>query len=166
LEEGIGMALRVKKLEEGATLPTVGHPGEDLAYDLYAMEDTVLYPGAVVKVRTGIAAQFSSGQKLAKFGLLIRDRSSMAAKGITVSGGVIDAGYRDEIKVLLTLNASMVSKYEHPDTGEMKWGYLIKAGDKIAQMIPMLVLTMFPVEEVEDLGESSRGTGGFGSTGK
>jgi dUTP pyrophosphatase len=73
--------LRVKLLEQGARLPVVAHPGEDLGYDLFALEDTVLRPRATVRVRTGIAVEARHPETDAPLGLLVRDRSSMAATG-------------------------------------------------------------------------------------
>jgi dUTP pyrophosphatase len=83
-------------------------------------------------------------------GLLVRDRSSMAAKGIATTAGVIDAGYRGEILILMT------------NLGEVSLS--IKAGEKIAQMIPVPVLTG-AIEEVSSLEESLRAEKGFGSSG-
>lgn len=152
--------LRVKKLDENAKLPTVGHPGEDLGFDLFALEDTVLPFGKAVAVRTGISAQFTGDDKRKKFGLLLRDRSSMAAKGVTVSAGVVDAGYTGELKVIMTLNNK-----DHWEIWNNVFGYQILAGDKIAQMLPTEVFTGGSIVEVVDLETSSRGNGGFGSTG-
>ena len=86
----------------------------------------------------------------APLGLLVRDRSSMAARGLATTGGVIDAGYRGEILVVMTnLGDAAVE---------------LKAGEKIAQMVPVPVLTG-AVEEVEELEDSGRAAKGFGSTG-
>lgn len=155
--------LQVKLLDPRAKAPTVAHPGEDLAYDLYALEDTVLLPGQVTKVRTGVAlaAFHFPYESPAGMGLLIRDRSSMASKGIVTSGGVIDAGYRGEIIVLMTNHGDTVSEDENRN---LHWGYRIKAGDKIAQAIPTPVLTG-QVSVVDTLPEASRGDKGFGSSG-
>lgn len=169
------MPLYVKKLDPRATVPTVAHPGEDLAYDLYAIEDVVIAQGVPTKIRTGIAVEHVHavvtirGYKHVGDGLLIRDRSSMAAKGVTVSGGVIDAGYRDEVLVLLTAGPTACNAhdmYEPGDNGSKRFGYLIKAGDKIAQMIPVPVLTDEDVLEVVELTNAKRGNKGFGSTGR
>ncbi len=143
--------LRVKRLEEGARLPVVAHPGEDLGYDLFALEGAALGPRETVRVRTGIAVEARDPATGAPLGLLVRDRSSMAARGIATTGGVIDAGYRGEILVLMT------------NLGEM--AVELKAGEKIAQMIPVPVLTG-SVEEVESLEESARAGKGFGSSGR
>ena len=145
--------LKVLKLDQRATTPSVANPGEDLGFDIYALEDTVLPPNKPVRVRTGIAVHYEKAEApQEKFGLLVRDRSSMASKGIIASGGVIDAGYRGELLVLLT---SYISENS----------FSIKAGDKIAQLIPLPVLTAVGVIETDTLATSSRGQGGFGSTG-
>jgi dUTP pyrophosphatase len=94
--------LRVKRLDAAARLPVVAHPGEDLGYDVFALEDNVLAPLATVKIRTGIAVEARNPTTDIPLGLLIRDRSSMAARGVLTTGGVIDAGYRGEIQVLMT----------------------------------------------------------------
>lgn len=144
------MSLNVKKLHPDATLPTIAHPDSDLGFDLYALEDVFLYPFETVLVRTGIAVECS------RHGFLIRDRSSMARKGIITSGGVIDEGYRGEIGVLLT-----------KITKQGDFIYPVKKGDKIAQMLPVLVRTgLIYVQEVNELGESARGENGFGSSGR
>jgi dUTP pyrophosphatase len=143
--------LRVKLLEDGARLPVVAHPGEDLGYDLFALDAVVLQARATVRVRTGIAVEARHPETGVPLGLLVRDRSSMAARGVATTGGVIDAGYRGEILVLMTnLGETTVE---------------LKAGEKIAQMIPVPVLTGL-VEEVETLEESARAAKGFGSSGQ
>ncbi len=143
--------LRVKRLEAGARMPVVAHPGEDLGYDLFALEGVTLAPRATAKVRTGIAVEARDPRTGAPLGLLVRDRSSMAARGIATTGGVIDAGYRGEILVVMTnLGDTAVE---------------LQAGEKIAQMVPVPVLTG-AVEEAEDLENSVRAAKGFGSSGK
>jgi dUTP pyrophosphatase len=147
----INFMLRVKRLDEGARLPMVAHPGEDLGYDVFALEGVTLAPRATVRVRTGIAVEARHPETGAPLGLLVRDRSSMAARGIAATGGVIDAGYRGEILILLT------------NLGEAD--VELKAGEKIAQMIPVEVLTGV-VEETKALEESLRAEKGFGSSGR
>jgi dUTP pyrophosphatase len=142
--------LRVKLLSPGAKLPAVAHPGEDLGYDLFALEGIVLPPHATVRVRTGIAVEARHPETGAPLGLLVRDRSSMAARGIATTGGVIDAGYRGEILVLMTNLGDAVIE--------------LKSGEKIAQMIPIPVLTGL-VLEVKSLEVSARAEKGFGSSG-
>lgn len=142
--------LRVKLLEPGARLPAVAHPGEDLGYDLFALEAVLLAPHSTVRVRTGIAVEARHPATGAPLGLLVRDRSSVAAKGIATTAGVIDAGYRGEILILMT-NLGPVAVE-------------VKPGEKIAQMIPVPVLTG-SVEQVDDLEDSARADKGFGSSG-
>jgi dUTP pyrophosphatase len=143
--------LRVKLLATGARAPVVAHPGEDLGYDLFALEAVSLAPRSTVKVRTGISVEARHPATGAPLGLLVRDRSSMAARGVATTAGVIDAGYRGEILVLMTnLTDAAVE---------------LKAGEKIAQMIPVPVLTG-PVQEVETLEDSARAEKGFGSSGR
>jgi dUTP pyrophosphatase len=145
--------LKVLKLDQRATTPTVANPGEDLGFDVYALEDTALPANTPVRVRTGIAVHYEKVHSPhEKFGLLVRDRSSMASKGVIASGGVIDAGYRGELLILLT-------SYGNGNP------FAIKAGDKIAQLIPLPVLTGVGVIETDTLSATSRGQGGFGSTG-
>ncbi len=142
--------LRVKLLRTDAKAPTIAHPGEDLGYDLYAAEDVTIAPRENAIVPTGVAIQLTSsaGEPM---GALVRDRSSMAARRLTVTAGVIDAGYRGEIKVIMENLGDTVAE--------------LHAGDKLANLIPYPVLTT-SVEVVEDLLESKRGAGGFGSTGR
>ena len=149
--ESVLLRLRVKLLEVGARAPVVAHPGEDLGYDLFALEGVVLGPRATMRVRTGIAVEARHPETGVALGLLVRDRSSMAARGIATTAGVIDAGYRGEILVLMT------------NLGEA--AVELKAGEKIAQMIPVPVLTG-RVDEVESLEDSARAEKGFGSSGR
>jgi dUTP pyrophosphatase len=128
--------LRVKLLD----------PGDDI----FSLQAATLAPQAAVKVRTGIAVEARHPMTGQPLGLLVRDRSSMAAKGVATTAGVIDAGYRGEILILMTnLGSAPVE---------------INAGDKIAQVIPLPVLTG-AVETVESLEESARAEKGFGSSG-
>jgi len=142
--------LRVKLLEAGALAPVVAHPGEDLGYDVFALESVRLDARQTVKVRTGIAVEARDPRTGVPLGLLVRDRSSMAARGLATTGGVIDAGYRGEILIVMT----------NLGDGDVE----LKAGEKIAQMVPVPVLTGC-VEEVETLEESGRAAKGFGSSG-
>jgi dUTP pyrophosphatase len=138
--------MKVKKLFNNAILPTKAHAG-DLGYDLYAQAQTVIYPGDVGLVPTGISVQFPEG-----YGALLRDRSSVATKQyLFVVAGVIDNGYTGEIKIALYNGGRDVAK--------------IQEGTKIAQM--MLVPTVnFEIEEVtETTSADGRGSNGFGSTG-
>ncbi len=133
--------LRVKLLDPAAKAPTVAHPGEDLGYDLFALEAVELAPRSQARVRTGIAVEARHPITGEPLGLLVRDRSSMAARGVATIAGVIDAGYRGEILILMA-NLGDVS-------------IRINTGEKIAQMIPIPVLTG-PVQTVSNLEDSLR----------
>lgn len=140
--------IKVQKLHPAAQLPRYAHTGPygDLAADLYASVGATLLPGATLPVPTGIAVEFP-----ATHGALVEDRSGLAVRGVTTLAGVIDPGYRGEIKVVITnLSATAVE---------------IKPGDRIAQLrIVQRIEARF--EEVAELAEAARGTGGFGSTGQ
>jgi dUTP pyrophosphatase len=142
--------LKVKLLSTAAITPTIAHPGEDLGYDLYASEAVTIAPRGNAVVPTGIAIELTTaaGEPL---GALLRDKSSMAARRVTCTGGVIDAGYRGEVRVLMENLGEAAAE--------------IHAGDKLVNLIPYPVLTT-AVEVVEELASSSRKGGGFGSSGR
>jgi dUTP diphosphatase len=142
------MTLRVRRLDARAQLPTRAYPG-DAGLDLYALEAAVLEPGERASIRTGIAVEIPEGEA----GLVL-PRSGLAARhGVALvnAPGLIDAGYRGEIRVLL-LNTDRSEAFE------------LAPGDRIAQLV--LVKVEAPaVEEVDELAVSERGAGGFGSSG-
>ncbi|HSC03122.1 MAG TPA: dUTP diphosphatase [Solirubrobacteraceae bacterium] len=142
------MTLKVRRLDARARLPTRAYPG-DAGLDLHALEDGTLDPGERASVRTGIAVEIPEGEA----GLVL-PRSGLAARhGIALvnAPGLIDAGYRGEVRVLL-LNTDRNS------------AFTITAGDRIAQLVLVKVQTP-EVVEVEELAMSERGGGGFGSSG-
>ena len=142
------MNLRIARLDERARLPTRAHDG-DAGLDLYALEAAVLAPGERASVPTGIAVEIPPGQA----GLVL-PRSGLAARhGISVvnAPGLIDAGYRGEVRVLL-LNTDREQPFE------------LAAGDRIAQLVLVRVEVPTPVE-VGSLTDTARGAGGFGSSG-
>lgn len=141
--------LRVKLLKSEAKAPTIAHPGEDLAYDLYSAETVTIPARGHHIVSTGISIELDINGRPA--GALIRDRSSMASRRIICTAGVIDAGYRGEVRVVMENLGDAPAE--------------IHLGDKIANLIPYPVLTS-EVEVVEDLAETSRSAGGFGSSGR
>lgn len=142
--------MKIIKYHSDAKLPTKAHFG-DLGYDLYALESHQVFPGCMVKVRTGIGVVFPS-----PFGGLIVDRSSMASKRIAVTGGVIDHEYTGELSVLIN---NLIVSDDLSDT------YVINAGDKIAQLVP-IPSTCWPIEWHDgEIGKTSRGDKGFGSSG-
>jgi dUTP pyrophosphatase len=141
------VAIKVLKLDPAAQLPRYAHTGPfgDLAADLYAVAGVVLEPGATVAVATGVALEFP-----ATHGALVEDRSGLAMRGVTTLAGVIDPGYRGEIKVVVTNLGAVAAE--------------VKAGDRIAQLrIVQRIEARF--EEVSELVEAPRGAKGFGSTG-
>ena len=142
--------LRVKLLAASAKPPTVAHPGEDLGYDIYASEAVTIPSRGHAIVPTGIAIHITDDRGK-DMGALLRDKSSMAARRLVLTGGVIDAGYRGEVRVLMENLGDAPAE--------------IHAGDKIVNLIPYPVLTG-EVQVVDDLAESRRGAGGFGSTGR
>lgn len=142
------MTLKVRRLDARATLPTRAYPG-DAGLDLYALEEGVLAPGERATIGTGIAVEIPDGEA----GLVL-PRSGLAARhGIAIvnAPGLIDSGYRGEIRVLL-LNTDRVEPF------------MFSAGDRIAQLVLVKVQTP-AVEEIEELAVSERGAGGFGSSG-
>jgi dUTP pyrophosphatase len=140
--------VKFKALETGAILPTYGSNGA-IGVDLYVMRNShgyILFPGERVLVRTGLAVAIPEGY----YGR-IAPRSGLAHKhGIDVLAGVIDADYRGEIGVILL------------NTG--KEGFALHAGDRIAQLIFECADRLIP-EWTDELPETVRGDGGFGSTG-
>jgi dUTP pyrophosphatase len=140
----MGFMLRVKRLSPEAVLPTIAHPGEDIGYDLYSCEDLTIAARSSAGIRTGIAIQF-----VPPAGGIVKTRSSLARKRLMCNAGVIDAGYRGEIVILIE------------NLGEMP--YEIRKGDKVAQLLEHPSLAREVVET--DLSNTVRGAKGFGSSG-
>jgi len=138
--------IKFLRLHPEARLPAEpAHPG-DVGYDLFTLGDHTLAPGEGKDIPTGIAMEAPIGNWIR-----IAPRSSARRlRGLEVTEGVIDHGYRGE------LFAFTVNHNDEP--------VLIKDGDRLAQLI-LHPAVVFPIEEVWELGESSRGTSGFGSTG-
>jgi dUTP pyrophosphatase len=143
------VTLAFKRLSDAATIPTRAHDG-DAGLDLYAAESARLGPGARASVGTGIAVAIPAGHA----GLVV-PRSGLAARhGIAVvnAPGLIDAGYRGELRVLL-LNTDASEAFD------------VSPGDRIAQLVIAPVASADLVE-VEELDVTVRGAGGFGSSGR
>jgi dUTP pyrophosphatase len=140
--------LRVQRLDPAAKLPARAHD-DDAGYDLHALEAARLEPGARAMLRTGIAIELPAGHA----GLVL-PRSGLAARhGIAIvnAPGLIDAGYRGELQVLL-LNTDRDRAFD------------VAAGDRIAQLV--IVAVAAPrVVEADALAATVRGEGGFGSSG-
>lgn len=139
--------MKIKLLHPDAIVPTFANPG-DAGADLYALENEIIHGRKQKLVSTGIALEIPEG-----YVGLIRPRSGLATKrGLGMnSSGVIDSGYRGEIKVCL-INHSDETQY-------------INQGDRIAQIIFVVSMYGFDFEVVDELSDSERGIGGHGSTG-
>lgn len=142
-----GMQLEVKCLTPDAMLPVYAHP-RDAGMDLHANEDLVLQPGESGMVRTGIAIALPAGTEAQ-----VRPRSGLALKhaiSILNAPGTIDEGYRGEVGVIL------INHGRAP--------YRVEKGMRIAQMVIQPVLRV-DIVAAQELSETRRGEGGFGSTG-
>jgi dUTP pyrophosphatase len=141
--------LRIAKLKEDATVPTRAHEG-DAGLDLYACEAAHLGPGERWSVGTGVAVEIPEGHA----GLVLPRSGIARDHGIALvnSPGLIDAGYRGEVRVLL-LNTDPADTFK------------VEPGDRIGQLVVTPIALAEPVE-VESLRDSARGDGGFGSSGR
>ena len=141
------MKIRIKKLHPDAILPVYAHGSdEDAGVDLRALERIVLSPGTSQAVPTGLAIELPPGYEAQ-----VRPRSGLGLKhSVTVNFGTIDPGYRGEIRVIM-FNLGRAD-------------YVVEKGDRIAQLI---VARYEAIQwEEGDLGDSVRGAGGFGSSGR
>lgn len=181
------MNLTIKKLHPDAVLPAYAHEG-DSGMDLRAVEDVVLLPGVPTLVKTGLAVELPEGgaAKMLRDGeqpsimvpivyeAQIRPRSGLALKhGVTVvnSPGTVDSGFRGEIGVILRWDGyssitgtSPLTDARLLDEAPFQRSYRICKGDRIAQMVIAPVVRCVPAWG--EVGETERGSGGFGSTGK
>lgn len=140
------MHIKIKKLKPEAILPVYAHPG-DVGLDLFSLEDYELKPGERHRFDLGFALEFETG-----YATIVKDKSRLSViKGLHTIGGVFDAGFRGEYNVML-VNLS------HEQ-------YQIKKGDKIAQLV-IFPIAIAHLEEAEELSDSARGNGRFGSTGR
>ncbi|MFH1287018.1 MAG: dUTP diphosphatase [Candidatus Magasanikbacteria bacterium] len=139
------MKIKIKKLHNNTKLPSYAHLG-DVGMDLYSLEDYILQPNERKIFPIGFAMEFET-----EFAAIVKDKSSVSRAGVHTFGGVYDAGYRGEYNVGL-VNFGTES-------------FEIKKGQKIAQLliIPVVIPNL---EEVDELTDSSRGDGNYGSTGK
>jgi len=144
------MRIAIRRLDPSLPLPAAAHEG-DAGYDLRAREAVILAPGGGrAAIPTGVALAIPIG-----CAGLVLPRSGLALRhGVTClnAPGLIDAGYRDEVRVVL-VNHDPVEPFP------------IEVGDRIAQLVIQEVATI-EWDEVEDLGQTARGQGGFGSTGR
>ncbi len=142
--------IELKRLPHGEGLPLPAYATEGAAgMDVVAAEALTLAPGDRAAVATGFAIAIPAGHEVQ-----VRPRSGLALKhGVTClnTPGTIDSDYRGEVKVILA------------NLGQAR--FEIARGDRIAQLVPAVVLRA-TLDEVATLGDTSRGTGGFGSTGR
>ena len=140
------MKLKIKKLTDSAIVPSYAYL-DDAGFDLYTNEDITLGNGKRSIISTGIAMEIPKG-----YAGLIWDKSGLSTKhGLKTLGGVVDSGYRGEIKV------GMVNLGDTP--------YTFRTGEKIAQMI-IQRKEVCEIEESDELDNKERGDKGFGSSGK
>ncbi len=142
--------VKIAKTEPNARIPTKGS-AHAAGWDLYCLEETVVSFRSSVKVRTGLRVAIPEGYEGQ-----VRARSSLGSKGLILphSIGTIDADYRGELFVLMTWIGNGDS-------------YKVKSGERIAQLvISPIPNVQFSEVEVGKLGDTERGEGGFGSTGR
>lgn len=140
------MKLKIKKLHPDAKLPSYAHP-YDAGMDLFALADTEILPGQTAKIRSGLAFEVPDG-----YVGLCWDKSGVSTNHrIKTLAGVLDSGYRGEL-LMAVINLS-----SEP--------YTFKKGEKVLQMLIQKV-EQPDIEEVQELSDTERGEGGFGSTGK
>lgn len=140
------MEVKILKLHPQAKVPTYAHEG-DAGLDLYSVEEVEILPGEIKRIKTGLSFELPNG-----YVGLVWDKSGISQlHGLKILGGVLDAGYRGEV-IIGMVNLSNKS-------------YAIQSGDKITQLLIQKVERP-TIIEVENLSETNRGTGGFGSTGK
>ena len=139
------MEAYIKKISSEAKCPKYSHPGEDAGADVYSCENVTIMPGKRCLVSTGIAIKPPTGTYTR-----IAPKSGLSCRGIDIGAGVVDSGYRNVIKVLMINNSDEA--------------FTVKKKMKIAQIIFERIVCANMIE-CSSLPDSSRGTGGFGSTG-
>jgi dUTP pyrophosphatase len=139
------MKIKIKRMHPDAKLPKYALHG-DVGLDMCSLEDKVINPGEHVRFFNGFALEFPAG-----YGAFVMDKGSISKAGLKTLGGVFDAGYRGEYNVHL-VNLSDKA-------------YEVKKGEKVAQLV-IVPVEIAELEEVDELSESERGEGRFGSTGR
>ena len=168
------MQLKVKRLDKDMPMPRYAKKG-DAGFDLRATEDVTIYPGETVMVGTGLAFEIPEG-----YNGEVRARSGMASKRMLApinEPGTVDAGYRGEVMVPLHNFASVIRTDEYdwrtgsiPSAGRDLQALNVdaiqhvKRGERIAQMV-IAPVAHCEFAEVDELEDTERGAGGFGSTG-
>jgi dUTP pyrophosphatase len=169
----MNLRVKIKRLHDAAVIPKYAREG-DAGFDLVACQDVVIEPGATVIIPTGLAFELPP-----RYELQVRPRSGITVKSkLRVALGTVDSGFRGEVGVIVDniwrkYEGKFTKKYikldgmPEPVAGGYscsKGTYIIRKGDRIAQAV------IAPVEqahfvEVDELGETSRGSNGFGSSG-
>lgn len=146
--------VRFKLLHPNAKAPTQGHPG-DAGWDLYLPEAVTLVSGRAQKVPLGIAVALPEGWEMQ-----CRPRSSASARNISVAFGTVDSGYRGELMAVVRYDS-----ITPPTPGQLANAFTLDAGMRIVQAV---IKRIYPItwQQVDELDSSSRGEGGFGSTGR
>ncbi|MEC0370017.1 dUTP diphosphatase [Paenibacillus chibensis] len=161
------MNVKIKRLHPAAVIPQYAKPG-DSGFDLVAVEDVIIAPGETVLVPTGLAFEIPEGCELQ-----VRPRSGISLRTklrVANSPGTVDAGFRGEVAVIVDNISKPHRKFflRHPQhwniSAKREGTCIIRAGDRIAQAVitPVVHATF---EVADELTETERGAGGFGSTG-
>lgn len=163
--------LRIKLLSENATIPTRHNP-TDSGLDLYAAEDVIIEPSETVIVKTDIAIELESGYEAQ-----IRPRSGITYKTkLRVQLGTVDADFRGNVGIIVDNINQFISgdsqlwawdvrdNAVETDTRQLDGSYLIRKGDKLAQLV-VVPIELPSVEVVDELNDTARGNRGFGSSG-
>jgi len=140
------MKIKVKKLNSEAKIPQYAHQG-DAGFDVYSVEHIEIKPGERKAISTGLSFEIQEG-----YVMLVWDKSGLSKNfGLHTLAGVIDSGFRGEVNILVINHGSET--------------HIFEKHDKIAQVLVQKV-EQANFEEVDELSDSSRGDGGWGSTGK
>lgn len=172
------MNVNIKRLHEDAVIPKYAHDG-DAGFDLVAIEDVIIEPGETALVKTGLAFELPDGYEMQ-----IRPRSGITLKTkLRVQLGTIDSHFRGEVGVIVDNTANFADLFDIPtiedlyviygingkyycgtDNIKEGGGYIIRKGDRICQAV-IAPVSRVQFTEVDTLGETTRGDGGFGSSG-
>jgi dUTP pyrophosphatase len=142
------MILKIKKMSEYAVIPSYAHVGEDACFDLTAVSKNINYEKNTVAYDIGLAFEIPEG-----YVGLIFPRSSVCKKGLILTNcvGVIDSGYRGSVSAVFSITGGTANIYN--------------IGERVAQMM-IIPVPFVEFNEVEELSDTARGNGGYGSTGK
>jgi dUTP pyrophosphatase len=166
----MSITIKFKKIHPNAKLPTQANVG-DAAFDLYCVEDFDLSATETLLVKTGLQLASVEDSHLQDIFLHIVGRSGLAKRGIFPVGGIVDSSYRGEIGVLLhNGNSPVLANEGNGNISLQHPGVSFKAGDRIAQVVIQVIATNSEInkvsfEQTNEISPTTRGVGGFGSTG-